>query len=133
MPSTRSPMHRTRVPRRCILDGVLLSLVLWPLAPGVASAHAHLVQANPAPQSVIAHAPAVASFIFDEPVNPTLTQVRIVDASGRQITTGGGHLAANRDGQTWLLQLPPMRAGTYSGFWTAESATDGHVLSSFYT
>lgn len=38
------------------------------------SAHAHLVQAYPAPGSVIAAAPCVATFVFEESLNPTLTR-----------------------------------------------------------
>src|SRR5919204_749659 len=122
----------TTVYRRALAAG-LLAGALWLLVPGVASAHAHLVQADPAPDSVIAHAPTVASFLFDEPLNPALTRVRITDAAGHQVTTDTGHLARGHHGELWELWLPWLPAGTYSVFWTSESATDGHVMSSFYT
>jgi copper transport protein len=99
----------------------------------MASAHAHLVQADPAPDGVIAHAPSVATFLFDGPLNPALTHVRVTDAAGREVAGGRGHLARGADDELWLLPLPPLPPGTYSVFWTAESATDGHILSSFYT
>ncbi len=114
--------------------GAFVAALLWLLAPpGLASAHAHLVQADPAPDSVIARAPSVALFTFDEPLNPALTRVHITDAAGRPVTTDTGHLAAGHDGELWRLALPRLASGTYSVFWTSESATDGHVISSFYT
>src|SRR5919199_4520032 len=127
------PHRRARQAHRPVLLGLLRAAALWLLIPGVASAHAHLVQADPAPDSVIAHAPTVASFLFDEPLNPALTRVRITDAAGRQVTTDTGHLAPGHHGELWELWLPWLPAGTYSVFWTSESATDGHVMSSFYT
>jgi copper transport protein len=119
--------------RRPVLGALLLAIILWLAAPAVASAHAHLVQADPAPDGVIAHAPSMATFLFDEPLNPALTHVRVTDAAGREVAGARGHLAPGSDDELWLLPLPPLPPGTYSAFWTAESATDGHILSSFYT
>ena len=120
---------------RCAVFSVaLLALLLTLLTfPTIASAHAHLVDANPAPNSVIAHAPTTASFLFDEPLNPTLTRVRVTDAGGRPVTTHPGFLASGHGGELWRLPLPPLRSGVYSVFWTSESATDGHIMRSFYT
>ena len=119
--------------RRPAVVGIMLAALLCLLGPGVASAHAHLVQADPAPGSVIGRMPAVASFLFDEPLNPALTRVRLITASGQPVRTGSGYLAPGHDGELWRLPLPHLPAGTYSVLWTSESATDGHVMSSFYT
>ncbi|HZS90182.1 MAG TPA: copper resistance protein CopC [Chloroflexota bacterium] len=113
--------------------GLLAAAGLWLLVPAAVSAHAHLIQADPAPDSVIARTPAVGTFVFDEALNPALTRVRVLDSSGRDVAADRGHLAAGHDGKVWQLHLPPLRAGTYSVMWTSESATDGHVMSSFYT
>jgi copper transport protein len=128
--SSSSPPHLTR---RRVLGVLLLALTLWLLTPGGASAHAHLVQADPAPDSTIAHAPAIATFVFDEPLNPALTRVRITTAAGTPVTTNTGRLATGHNGDLWQLLLPALRPGTYSVVWTAQSATDGHIMSSFYT
>lgn len=131
-----------RAPRRCqharharrrVVIGMLLAVALWGLTAGRVSAHAHLVQADPAPDSVIAHAPGVASFLFDEPLNPALTRVRITAAAGRLATTNTGRLAPGHNGALWELPLPPLPSGAYSVFWVSESAIDGHIMSSFYT
>src|SRR5918911_1760268 len=100
--------------RRPVLGALLLATGLWLAAPSMASAHAHLVQADPAPESVIAHAPAVATFLFDEPLNPALTHVRMTDAAGREVAGCRGHLAPGADDELWLLPLPPLPPGTYS-------------------
>src|SRR5919204_1863183 len=76
--------------RRPVLGALLLAIILWLAAPNIASAHAHLVQADPAPDGVIAHAPSVATFLFDEPLNPALTHVRVMDAAGGEGGRGRG-------------------------------------------
>jgi len=130
-PCPLPPRSRSRLIARGL--PLVLALGLWLALPGVASAHAHLALANPAPNSVLDQAPSVAQFIFDEPLNPALTRVHISDASGRPVTADTGHLAPGHGGALWLLPLPRLAAGTYSVFWTSESATDGHVMGSFYT
>ncbi len=130
-PCPSPPRSRSRLIARGLI--LVLALGLWLALPGVASAHAHLVLADPRPNSVLAQAPSVAQFIFDEPLNPALTRVHISDASGRPVTADTGHLAPGHGGELWLLPLPRLAAGTYSVFWTSESATDGHVMGSFYT
>jgi len=126
-------MTLSRRPRRLALLGPLMAVALWLATGGTASAHAHLVQANPAPDSVVSRTPSVASFIFDEPLNPTLTRVRVTDSAGHPATAATGSLAPGHGGEEWLLPLPPLRPDTYSVVWTSESASDGHVMSSFYT
>jgi len=126
-------MTLSRRPRRLALLGPLVAVALWLATGGTASAHAHLVQANPAPDSVVSRTPSTALFVFDEPLNPTLTRVRITDSAGHAATTARGYLASGHSGEEWLLPLPPLRPDTYSVVWTSESASDGHVMSSFYT
>jgi len=126
-------MTLSRRPRRIALLGPLVAVALWLATGGTASAHAHLVQANPTPDSVVSRTPSTALFVFDEPLNPTLTRVRITDSAGHPATTAGGSLASGHSGEEWLLPLPPLRPDTYSVVWTSESASDGHVMSSFYT
>ncbi len=126
-------MTLSRRPCRLALLGPLAAIALWLTTGGTASAHAHLVQANLAPDSVVSRTPSTALFVFDEPLNPTLTRVRITDSAGHPATTATGYLASGHSGEEWLLPLPPLRPDTYSVVWTSESASDGHVMSSFYT
>jgi len=124
------PRHRLRLLRVALIAAMAVPRLLYP---HVASAHAHLAWADPAPYSVLAQAPSVGAFLFDEPLNPALTRVHITDAAGRAVTADTGRLAPGHGGELWLLPLPRLVAGTYSVFWTSESATDGHVMGSFYT
>src|SRR5438105_13701433 len=107
MSAPRLP-HRSRLMLHAVLRALPLAAALWLLVPGVASAHAHLVQADPAPDSVLVRAPTVASFLFDEPLNSTLTRVRITDATGRQVTANTGHLVSGHHGELWELPLPSL-------------------------
>ncbi len=124
--------RRGRLPRTAAVSivALLLGLVTTTV---VASAHAHLVRADPPEGSVIARVPAVGQFTFDEPLNPALTHIRIADAAGREVAGANGRLAAGHGGELWLVPLPHLPNGTYSVYWTSESASDGHVMSSFYT
>jgi len=124
---------RIPTPWRRLATACALAAALVMLSGGMASAHAHLVQADPAPDGVIAAAPRVATFVFDEPLNPALTRVRVTTVAGTPVTTTTGHLAPGHNGELWQLPLPALGPGTYSVIWTSESATDGHVMSSFYT
>jgi len=124
---------RIPTPWRRLATACALAAALMMLSGGMASAHAHLVQADPAPDGVIAAAPRVATFVFDEPLNPALTRVRVTTVAGTPVTTTTGHLAPGHNGELWQLPLPALGPGTYSVIWTSESATDGHVMSSFYT
>lgn len=124
--------HSGRLPCAAAVSIVAL-LIGLAMTTVVASAHAHLVQADPAPQSIIARVPTTGQFTFDEPVNPALTHVRIADAAGHEVAGSNGRLASGHNGELWLVPLPPLPNGTYSVYWTSESATDGHVMSSFYT
>jgi methionine-rich copper-binding protein CopC len=54
------PLRARRWARGAAL-AVALATAAWLLGPGVASAHAQLTQADPAPGSVVARSPAVAT------------------------------------------------------------------------
>jgi copper transport protein len=55
------------------------------LLPQAASAHAQLVQSDPAPNAVLAAAPATVSLIFTEPVTPAGAGIKVFSPSGRQV------------------------------------------------
>lgn len=55
------------------------------LAPGAAMAHAKLVTANPAPDSVVKTAPARLQLTFSETVTPGLATIEVTDPSGAKL------------------------------------------------
>src|SRR5207253_3117549 len=69
----------------------LLLLLAW--RAGVAEAHAHLVQADPAADAGLVQAPAVGRFWFDEDLNGVLSRVVILDSRGRPVTVDTGYAA----------------------------------------
>src|SRR5262245_40829813 len=99
-----SRQHSVRLGLRHAL-GLLVAAGLWLLVPAAVSAHAHLIQANPTPNSIIARAPTVGTFVFDESLNPALTRVRVIDSAGRAVTADRGHLAVGHGGDVWQLRL----------------------------
>jgi copper transport protein len=55
------------------------------LLPQAASAHAQLVQSDPAPNAVVAAPPATVSLIFTEQVTPAGTGIKVFSPSGKQV------------------------------------------------
>jgi copper transport protein len=69
------------------------------LLPQAVSAHAQLVQSDPAPDAVLTAPPALVSLIFTEPVTPAGTGIKVFSPSGRQVAgrveTRGSVLSAS--------------------------------------
>jgi putative copper export protein/methionine-rich copper-binding protein CopC len=111
---------------------LLLGAFLLLLSPGVASAHALLVQSNLIPGATISSAPSMAQWVFNEPLNATLTKTDVVDSAGNVLTTSPGSIAPGNN-EMWQQSLPQLPDGTYTVNWRSESAQDGHVAKSSYT
>jgi copper transport protein len=124
----RRLLRRRRVVTRAVLMSAFLCLAL----PSLAFAHALLVQSNLIPGETIASAPSVAEWVFNEPLNPELTKVEVIDSAGNVLTTSPGGIAPGND-ETWQLPLPQLPDGSYTVNWRSESAQDGHVAKSSYT
>src|SRR5207237_898058 len=107
------PGHRTW--RWCGGSGLLLRLarrlavfsiaIAIALVPPVASAHAQLVQSDPAPDSVVDSAPTSITLVFTEPVTPVGAGIRVFDPSGSQVA--GAVLARGS-----VLTAPIVSSGT---------------------
>src|SRR5579871_3726518 len=116
--------------RRLPLWALLLVPVLLAL-PGRALAHAHLVRADLAPNSHLRISVGTVRFWFDEPLNPTLSRVVILNRQGRQanVDTGVPNPSNNEELDVTVPTLPD---GLYSVRWISDSAQDGHVMHGFY-
>jgi copper transport protein len=117
--------------RRVVVRSVLVGAFLWLALPGVASAHALLVESNLIPGETISSAPAVAQWDFNEPLNSELTKADVTNAAGAVLSSGGSVAPGNDE--MWVLPLRQLPGGTYTVHWTSHSATDGHVAKSSYT
>ncbi len=107
---------------------ILLALLMQP---GQALAHAHLVRADLAPNSRLNVSVGTVRFWFDEPLNPALSRILILNRQGQQATDDTG--TPNPDNEEELdLTAPTLPDGVYSVRWTSASAQDGHILHGFY-
>lgn len=101
------------------------------LAPPTVRAHAELVDADPAPNSVIPASPPSLALLFSEAIDPASIRLRVLDADERPVPgLGEPHLDAS--GQVLVAELPALAPGSYVVDYAIVSAVDGHPNASLY-
>jgi YVTN family beta-propeller protein len=115
---------------RLLIWGLALLLSLL-ILPGRVSAHAHLIQADLAPNGHFLVPAGTYRFWFDEALNGSLSKIVIRNSAGAQVNTDTGTVNP-ANGEELDVRLPALPAGQYSVFWTSDSAQDGHILHGFY-
>ncbi len=110
----------------------LVALVVCALAalPLPALAHAVVEVRDPAAGAQLAHAPAQITLTFDEPVETSLGSLRVLDATGRERSSGpvfhpGG------DPARIAMHVAPLERGRYVVVWRVVSA-DSHIVGGGY-
>ncbi len=106
----------------------LLALVLLG-ALGVtphAGAHALLRQADPENGSTQERPPQAVTLTFTEDPEPTLSSIRVLAASGQQVSRGPAQVVSGRP-STLQVALDPLSTGVYTVTWRTVSRVDGHV------
>lgn len=93
-----------------------------------ASAHATLVQTDPAPGAVLQRSPSAVTLRFDGPVSAVLGAVRVYDRQGSRVDTGGTDV----QGALVRLRLPRLVNGSYVVTWRVTSA-DTHPVAGAFT
>jgi hypothetical protein len=96
-----------------------------------AFAHAHLMQATPADNSVLTAAPTVVMLDFSEAVQLKFTGITLTGPGGTTIATG----AASVSGGDRMLTVPltgALQPGLYTVAWHA-LANDGHKTHGTYS
>jgi copper transport protein len=110
-----------------------LALVLaWALggAPG-AQAHANLVRSDPPLNGIVSQAPTEVLLWFSEPVDARFSRIQVLDAARQRWDNDDTHLHFDNSNLGVTLK-PGLPEGTYTVFWSALSAVDGHrTLGSF--
>ena len=102
---------------------VALALVLLGAAP--ASAHAELLETDPAEGAVVETAPESVTLTFNEPVRLTSQEIAVYDAEGEEVASSA---AANGPEVTvGLSDAATMDHGTYVLSWNVLSG-DGHPI-----
>ena len=105
---------------------VLVWAALGLLPPGdTAFAHANLARASPAPNSVLDEAPSRVAIWFTEPIEPSLSEIKVLDAQGSRVDDGDSLVDTN-DALAMSVGLGPIAEGTYTVAWKNVSTVDGH-------
>lgn len=103
-----------------------LALAAWLLPMGrEAQAHANLARANPSPNSVLQEPPGRVAVWFTEPIETSLSGIRVLDSQGVQVDDGNV-LADQNDTTAISVGLAPLPNGTYTVAWKNVSTVDGH-------
>lgn len=109
------------------LAGLLAAL--WLCVPQTASAHASLIEADPASGSVLEEAPDAIRLTFNERLESGLYFIRVYDGMGREVTKE--QAALSQDRRELGVALPRLGKGTYTVSYRVISA-DGHPVSASY-
>jgi copper transport protein len=113
--------------RRAVVLAV--ALLAPALAPAAASAHATLEATIPERGARLERPPAQVSFRFDESVEANFGALRVFDAQGRQVQTGGAFHPGGRGSEVVVRLRPGLGDGSYTATYRVISA-DGHPVSS---
>jgi copper transport protein len=105
---------------------VALTLVILGASP--ASAHATLLQSDPAPGAVLAQSPSVITLRFDSQVSAALGAVRVYDRQGGRVDSGGTDV----QGAVVRLRVSGLAKGSYVVTWRVTSA-DTHPVAGAFT
>ena len=100
-------------------------LILLALASESAEAHANLVESDPAVNSVLPDSPERVTIRFTEPLEPALSEIRVLDAQGRRVDSGDSAVDPN-DPHLMSVSVEPLENGTYTVAWKNVSTVDGH-------
>ena len=115
-------MFRRQAARWLPLSALLILLVL---ASESAEAHANLVESDPAVNSVLPDSPERVTIRFTEPLEPALSEIRVLDAQGRRVDSGDSAVDLN-DPHLISVSVEPLENGTYTVAWKNVSTVDGH-------
>ncbi|HET6615893.1 MAG TPA: copper resistance protein CopC [Dehalococcoidia bacterium] len=113
------------------LVALVLASAAAPMLARDASAHASLVRANPANNESVRRPPTRVVLNFSEPVERTLTEIKVTDKDGNRVDEGGTKFDDN-DGAFASVGLKALEPGLYSVEWSNVSSVDGHSYSGRY-
>ena len=113
------------------MRGRLVWVVLaMPAIASPAFAHAFIERANPPVGASIDVSPPELSIDFTEGVEPMFSKIEVDGADGAAIATGKPHVAPDNN-RRLIVDLPKLRAGTYTVIWHATSV-DTHKTEGNY-
>jgi copper resistance protein C len=107
---------------------IFVSLLLSPLAPNAAQAHAFLDHASPLVGSTVATAPHEVVLTFTQNLEPAFSTVQVTDSGGARVDQG----KAGVSGNTMRVGLKSLAPGSYKVRWHALSV-DTHSTEGNFT
>lgn len=117
---------------RRLIAGLAIALqIVLLVAPSRVSAHALLVDADPAPNSVIPATPSTLTLFFSEAIDPQSVSIRVLNSDQRPVV-GVGPPILDVSGRVVRASLPKLDPDTYTVEYVAVSAVDGHPTASVY-
>ena len=109
---------------------LLVVAVLWASVAAhteTAFGHANQARSTPSPDSVLEEAPTRVAVWFTEPIEPALSDMRVLDSQGARVDDGES-LVDPPDGTAMSVGLKPLPDGTYTVAWKNVSTIDGHLV-----
>ena len=126
---TTAGRFRSAVKHRAYILAALLALLAalgwWLPFPSQAAAHANLASSDPPANSELETAPGRIIIWFTEPVEPDLSEIRVLDASGKQVDLGDS-VVDDLNPLAMSVGLSDVPDGTYTVAWKNVSTVDGH-------
>jgi copper transport protein len=102
------------------------------MAPTIASAHANLDRADPAPGTQLDQPPAQLQLWFSEAVDPSFSRVQLLNTKGDAVDKGDSHVVPT-DPLSMAVSVPSdLPNGVYTVAWRTLSAVDGHTVNGAY-
>ena len=93
--------------------------------PASVQAHADIVESDPAANSVLPESPEGITIRFTEPLEPSLSEIRVLNSLGHRVDGGDSRVDSN-DPHLMSVSVEPLENGTYTVAWKNVSTVDGH-------
>ncbi len=122
---------RTRAVAAALLF-LAASMALLAGGASVASAHASLISTTPSAGQVLDESPPQVLLVFDESVDISLGELRLLDGSGAEVSGVGDPKHPGGNGSQVAASLPGLDDGSYIVSWKVVS-TDGHPIAGAFT
>ena len=107
---------------------ILVALLLMPLVPGAAQAHAFLDHASPLVGSTVPAAPHEVVLTFTQNLEAAFSTAQVTDSSGARVDQGKAQVS----GSTMTVGLKSIGPGSYKVHWHALSV-DTHSTEGTFT
>lgn len=91
-------------------------------------AHANLADADPAPNSVLDDPPERLTIWFTEPLEPTLSDIQVLDSNGQRVDNDDSTVDPNDSAIMSVTLQDDLPNGTYTVGWRNLSTVDGHTI-----